>query len=163
MFKRVVVLSVFFLFSIESLGHSVEPHKSACSEKIDRSAVAEMLVLLALFMTYHLAPQARNLPLLGMRTNTKNHVAAFLMMMSEGLLLARQFPSLTFELMASFMTPILIFGVGLNMNKALSRPISQNTAVRAGRMMVGIADFVLVPAYWYWRFNSCEDLTQQAS
>jgi energy-converting hydrogenase Eha subunit A len=128
---------------------------------VDTQIAVNTAIPLAIFMAYHLIPRTANLPILGTRTNTKTHLATSFMIASEIALISKEYPSKTFAVLASFAAPIIAFGAGLNINKLLGHKIDQTTAVKMGRMMVALMDFMVVPAFWYWYHATCSDFGDQ--
>lgn len=122
--------------------------RSYCEETVNPYAVAKAAIPFATFMAYHLS---------GTRANMRTHVGTFLMITSTAAIIATEYPSKTFAFLASFAAPIAAFGLGLNVNKLMDRPIAQTTAVKLGRIAVGVTDFVAVPAFWYWYNSTCRE------
>ncbi len=164
MFKKFVILGMLLLCSAESFSQTEEEEEIApsyCSQSLNTLGITSIAAPLVLYMLYHRAlPRSADLPIIGKRTNTKTHIATFLLTLSEIFILAMQYPSKTFDISASFMTPILVFGTYLNFNKLLNRPISQSTAVKTGRMALGVLSLGIVPAVWLGHYWTCSESSE---
>lgn len=78
------------------------------------------------------------------------------MIAAQALILNAYYASKTFDFIASFTVPVIVFGAALNINRLAGRTIEQNTMVQGGRIFMGLTSFGLAPLSWWKHFSDCK-------